>query len=95
MILWVWRFKVTLRPDAIELQRFFSTRRLTRLEIKERRLLLAKGYVRGAGISELVLVPQDSREKELHMLMIIENDDLFHAWFKVIPNADKRIRAYR
>jgi len=35
-ILWAQRFKVTLQPDAIESQRFISTRRLMRSEIEER-----------------------------------------------------------
>lgn len=81
-ILWVWRFKVTLQPDAIESQRFLSTRRLIRSEIKERYNVSGNG--RGA-FSQLVLVPCNGKAKELHILMIMDNDDLFHAWFAAIP----------
>ena len=92
LIFWARRFKVTLQPDAIELQRFFSTRRLRRSEIKER--YIVSGNWRGA-FSQLVLVPRDGKAKELHILMIIQNDDLFHAWFKPIPNVDEQERACR
>jgi hypothetical protein len=59
-------------------------------EIKER--YIASGNRYGA-FSQLVLVPRNGKAKELHILMIMENDDLFHAWFKAIPNADKQGRA--
>jgi hypothetical protein len=90
LILWVRRFKVVLQPDAIESQGFFSTRRLIRSEIKERYILSGNRY---GAFSQLVLVPRNGKAKELHILMIIQNDDLFHAWFKAIPNADKQDRA--
>ena len=91
-ILWAHRFKVTLQPDAIESQRFISTRRLMRSEIKERSF--EPGNFRGA-FSQLVLVPRNRKAKELRILLIIDNDDLFHAWFAAIPVAGERERAWR
>lgn len=90
LILWVRRFKVVLKPDAIESHRIFSTRRLIRSEIKERYNVSANG--RGA-FSQLVLVPRNGKVKELRILMIIQNDALFDAWFAAIPDAEDQERA--
>jgi hypothetical protein len=90
LILWVRRFKVVLRPDAIESHRSFSTRRIIRSEIKEKYNVSGNG--RGA-FSQLVLVPRDGNAKELRILMILDNDVLFHAWFAAIPDANYQERA--
>jgi hypothetical protein len=84
LILWVRRFKVTLEPDAIVSQRFFSTRRLMRSEIKERRFMTGN---RDGAFSQIILIPRDRNTKRLPILLILENDDLFHAWFAAIPIA--------
>jgi len=81
-MLWARRFKVTLQPDAIESQRLFSTRRLIRSEIEERRFVSGNWY---GAFSQLVLVPRNTETKELRILLIIENDALFDAWFAAIP----------
>lgn len=91
-ILWVRRFKVILQPDAIESQRFFSTRRLIRSEIRERYILPGNAY---GAFRQIVLVPRDGNAKELPILMIMRRDALFDAWFAAIPDADEQERAYR
>jgi hypothetical protein len=84
LILWVRRFKVILQPDAIVSERFFSTRRLMRSEIKERRFMSGN---RAGAFSQIILIPRDRNMKRLPILLILENDDLFHAWFAAIPIA--------
>ncbi|HWF37529.1 MAG TPA: hypothetical protein VG322_03355 [Candidatus Acidoferrales bacterium] len=82
LMLWARRFKVTLQPDAIESQRLFSTRRLMRSEIKERRFVSGNRY---GAFTQLVLVPRGGQSKELRIPLIIENDAVFDAWFAGIP----------
>jgi hypothetical protein len=91
LILWARGFKVTLQPDAVESQRFFSTRRLLRSEIKETRLESGNWY---GAFSQLVLVPRNRETKELRILRIMQTDALFDAWFAAIPDAGSQERAW-
>ena len=57
--------------------------------------MLNRGGYRPGATAQLVFVPRNGKAKELRIPMIIDNDDLFHAWFKAIPDADKQRQAYR
>jgi hypothetical protein len=88
LIFWVRRFKVILLPDAIVSERLFSTRRLMRSEIEKRRFMAGN---RDGAFSQIVLIPHDRNTKRLPILLILDNDDLFHAWLAAIPTDDNAV----
>jgi hypothetical protein len=88
LIFWVRRFKVILLPDAIVSERLFSTRRLMRSEIEKRRFIAGN---RDGAFSQIVLIPHDRNTKRLPILLILDNDDLFHAWLAAIPTDDNAV----
>ena len=84
LILLMLRFKVILKPDAIEVRNIFSTRILPRDEIAGRRILLTQ-Y-----ISTLELIPGDQEKKKLRIGMMMSADASFHSWFAAIPDLDAK-----
>jgi hypothetical protein len=82
-VLYPLQYRVTLAVEAIEVIEPFRRRRLTREEIKGRRLLPPN-----QGISVLVLVPEDARKKSLKISLVLKTDDVFAVWFHDIPDVD-------
>ena len=78
----VLRFHITLGVDFIEVQGFFTSRRMPRVEIAGFRILPTQ-Y-----IATVVVVPRDRHQRKLKFSQILRTDDAFAAWFSSIPNLD-------
>ena len=82
LLVGVLRFHVTLGADFIEVQGFFTSRRIPRVEIAGYRVLPTQ-YIK-----TVVVEPRDPHQKKLKFSRILRTDDTFAAWFNTIPNLD-------
>jgi hypothetical protein len=80
MLLEAFKLKLILEPDALTVQRSFSSRRMLRCEIAGRRTMNSRGT------TTRILVPQDQNQRPFTFPEIMRTDQAFFAWFEGIPN---------
>jgi len=80
--------RVVLHEDAIEVAGVFSSRRLSRSEIRGRRV----GKVPKLGASYYILVPADGSKPELKLPPFLHIEKCFFGWMSAIPEVTRAQR---
>lgn len=80
-------FRVTLRPESVEMKACFSAKTMQRRQIAGYRLIPTRN------VDTLVLVPSTRESKKLRIPVFMKIDSAFEEWLDRIPNLDHQERA--
>jgi hypothetical protein len=82
LLLSMWRSKIVLMEDRIEIHELTRVRSLQKKEIRGWRLV-PTGYM-----AVLELVPPDPQARKLKVAWLFKDDEAFSAWMDDVPNLD-------